>query len=81
MTTLVKNDLTLTQLTIVMHLANGLTLREIAREMSCSRTSVCNHLGTARKKLDARTLPQLVSVVIATGQLEMGESGKRVISA
>ena len=75
----VKTELTEMQLTLVKHLCNGLTLHEMATEMHCSHANVAKHLGIARKKLNARTLPQLVSVVIASGQLVMVDS-KRVIN-
>jgi len=81
MATVKTNDLTATQLTIVMHLCNGLLRHDIAIELHCSDTNVAKHLGIARRKLGARTLPQLVSIVIAEGRLEMNESGERVIAS
>lgn len=73
-------DLTKQQLQIVMHLANGNTLHEIAVLMSCSDSNVARHLGAARRKTNARTLPQLVSVVIADGKLEWTPDGRIVTS-
>jgi FixJ family two-component response regulator len=65
---------------MVKHLANGMMFHDIAIAMNCSDSNIHKHLGLARKKMDARTLPHLVSIVIANGQLEW-EDHQRIISA
>lgn len=74
--TTMKTDLTLTQLTLVMYLCNGMTLHEMAVQMHCSDANVAKHLTIARRKMEARTLSQLASIVIASGQLEMTDNGR-----
>ena len=68
------------QLQIVMHLANGDRLSDIATELNCSWQNVAKHVGLARKKTEAKTLPHLVSIVIAKGDLEWTPEG-RVVNA
>jgi DNA-binding CsgD family transcriptional regulator len=65
-----SRDLTATQLEIVMYLANGMTFDEIATTLSRSTGNVKKHAGIARRKTNCKTLPQLVSVVIASGKLD-----------
>lgn len=65
--------LTFRQLEMVAHVANGLTTVQIAERMHLSRSSVQATLNTARKRANARTLPHLVSIVIASGVLEWNE--------
>lgn len=62
--------LTQTQLEVVVHLANGMKMEEIAQETHRSRSSVAKVLNSARDRAGARTLPHLVSIVIASGVLE-----------
>ena len=71
-------DLSDLQLAVVMHLANGMTFAEIAITVDRSEANVKKHANAARHKTGARTLPQLVSVVIAQGRLEW-EADQRVI--
>src|SRR4051812_7517055 len=61
--------LDLTQLEIIMHLANGRQLDEIAISMHRSKTDVNRRLALARKRCQATTIPHLVSIAIATGDL------------
>jgi DNA-binding NarL/FixJ family response regulator len=61
--------LDLVQLEIVMHLANGKQIHEIAEAMHRSRSDVDRRLRLARKRCHANTIPHLVSIVIATGDL------------
>lgn len=63
-------DLSPLQLEIVMHIANGMTFDEIAKKIDRSTVNTKKHAGIARRKMGVRTLPQLVSAVIANGQLE-----------
>lgn len=60
---------TLAQLEIVMHLANGMTIEEIAKQVHRSKSGVKQILATARRQCGAKTLPHLVSIVIAQGEL------------
>jgi DNA-binding CsgD family transcriptional regulator len=57
-------------LEIVMHLANGKTLGEIALAEDRSRSYIAKQTDKARRKSGARTLPQLVSIVVASGKLD-----------
>lgn len=57
------------QLEMVRHLANGMSLDEISKEMHLSLSSVKQSLASARRATGARTLPHLVSIVIAQGVL------------
>ena len=65
------------QLQIAMHLANGMTFAEIATTVDRSTANVKKHANAARRKTGAKTLPQLVSVVIAQGKL-VWEDDQRV---
>ena len=71
-------DLTQLQLTVVMHISNGMTLSEIAKKLDLSMSYIQRNADTAREKTNARSLPQLVSIVIASGKLEW-KGDKRVI--
>ena len=76
-----QNDLTDLQLQIVMHLANGMTFDEIAHSVDRSLQNVKKHTMLARQKTGANTVPHLVSIVIARGQLEWSPPmGGRVIN-
>lgn len=61
--------LDLVQLEIVMHLANGKQIDEIALSMHRSRSDVNRRIASARKRCRATTLPHLVSIAIASGAL------------
>ena len=74
-----QTELSPLQLRIVMLLANGMRLEEVANTVICSVSNVKQQLAAARRKTNARTVPQLVSVVIARGQLEWQE-GQRVLT-
>jgi DNA-binding CsgD family transcriptional regulator len=75
-----SEKLTAQQLVMVRHLANGMTLHDIAIAMNCSDANVAKHLGIARRKTATKTLPHLVSIVIARGQLVWSpEYASRVI--
>ena len=74
-----RTELSTLQLHIVMHLANGMRIDEIAATVACSISHVNQQMAKARRKTSTRTLPQLVSVVIARGQLEWQED-RRVIA-
>lgn len=65
--------LTFRQLEIVAYVANGCTTSEIAEKMHLSKSSIQATLDTARKRAQARTLPHLVSIVIASGDLVWNE--------
>jgi len=65
--------LTFRQLEMVVHVANGLTTAEIAEHMHLSQSSVQQTLDKARTRASAKTLPHLVSIVIASGALEWNE--------
>lgn len=72
-------DLTNLQLEIVKNLANGMTLVEIAKNMDRSTSYIKQNANSARFKTNTRTLPHLVSVVIARGQLVWADD-KRVMN-
>jgi DNA-binding NarL/FixJ family response regulator len=57
------------QLEIVMHLANGKQIDEIALEMHRSRSDINRRIAKARQRCRANTLPHLVSIAIASGAL------------
>jgi DNA-binding CsgD family transcriptional regulator len=57
------------QLTIVMHLCNGMTIEETAWKMSYSPTNVKRHIARAKRMTGARSTIHLVSIVIASGDL------------
>jgi DNA-binding NarL/FixJ family response regulator len=59
--------LDITQLEIIMHLANGKQIDEIAVEMHRSRSDINRRIAAARKRCHANTLPHLVSIAIASG--------------
>jgi len=65
-----QQPLTVIQLELVVHLANGKRMNEIAEATHRSRSSVEKTLSTAQKRAGAKTLPHLVSIVIAQGMLE-----------
>jgi DNA-binding CsgD family transcriptional regulator len=71
-------DLTVLQLEIVKYVANGFTLAEIAKEIDRSLSHCKKQADIARRKTGAKTLPQLVSIVIAKGQLAWTEQGRVV---
>ena len=64
-----STDLSDLQLVIAMHIANGMTFDEIAKTVDRSTANVKKHANAARRKTNSRTLPQLVSVLIASEQL------------
>ena len=68
-----SRDLSQLQLEIVMHIANGERLGEIAVAVDRSRSYVAKQADLARRKVEAKTLPQLVSIVIASGTLAWQE--------
>jgi DNA-binding CsgD family transcriptional regulator len=57
------------QLEIIMYLANGKQIEEIAVAMHRSRSDINRRIATARKRCHANTLPHLVSIAIASGAL------------
>lgn len=57
------------QLEVVMHLCNGLTLDEIAKEMHYSLSNVKTHLRAAKSNADAKSTAHLVAIVISRGSL------------
>ena len=74
-----STDLSNLQLEIVKNLANGMTLVEIAKNMDLSKSHIKQNANAARFKTNTRTLPQLVSAVIASGQL-VWDSDRRIIN-
>lgn len=52
-----------------MHLANGLRYEQIAEAMNLSMSSVKQTVKRAQKRAGANTVPHLVSICIATGEL------------
>jgi DNA-binding CsgD family transcriptional regulator len=74
-----RTELSPLQLNIVMHIANGMAFQDIADTCVCSISYVKQQAAHARRKTNTRTLPQLVSVVIARGQLAW-EADHRVLA-
>jgi DNA-binding CsgD family transcriptional regulator len=74
-----STDLSDLQLVIAMHIANGMTFDEIAKTVDRSTANVKKHANAARRRTGAKTLPQLVSIVIANGQLEWSDD-RRVVN-
>jgi DNA-binding CsgD family transcriptional regulator len=70
-----EQPLTLAQLELVAHVANGLRFAEIAKLTHRSETSVKRMIATAQKRAGANTLPHLVSITIAEGLLVHNEEG------
>lgn len=70
------------QLEVVMHIANGMALEEIAIAMHRSKSNVSYHIARARLRCQASNLPHLVSIAIATGDLIWEDEGEcRVLSS
>lgn len=65
------------ELVIIMHIANGMSLEEIAETMHRSRSNVSYHIARARKRCQANNLPHLVSIAIATGDLVWEDAEER----
>lgn len=65
----VAGRLDVIQLEIIMHLANGRQIDEICIEMHRSRSDVNRRIALARKRCKASTIPHLVSIAIASGDL------------
>jgi len=65
----VADRLDLVQLEIVMHLANGKQIDEIALEMHRSKSDINRRIALARRRCKATTIPHLVSIAIASGDL------------
>ena len=57
------------QLECIVHLANGMTMAEIATTIYISEGSVRQSLASARKKIGAKNNCNLVSLAIAKGLL------------
>jgi DNA-binding CsgD family transcriptional regulator len=74
-----EQPLTIAQLEVVTYIANGLRTSEIAAITYRSKSSIDEMLGAARRRAGAKTIPHLVSLVIASGVLEWSEDGERVI--
>ncbi len=64
-----SSNLNDTQLRIVMHLCNGLEIKEIAEELHYSVTNIGYHIKQAKKTVGARNTAHLCSIVIASGDL------------
>lgn len=77
MTQSLRNRLEPAELLIIMHIANGKSLEEIAVLVSRSRSNVSYHLGRARERCHASNLPHLVSIAIASGDLVWEDEGER----
>lgn len=64
-----ETSLTARQLEIAKHLANGMRVEEVALELHLSSSTVDKTIGRMRKKIGARTVAHLVSILIAQGDL------------
>ena len=74
-----QQPLTQTQLELVVHVANGFKMEEIADKVHRSKSSVEKTLAAAQRRAGAKTLAHLVSIVIASGLLEWQEDGDRAL--
>jgi DNA-binding CsgD family transcriptional regulator len=74
-----ERALTMSQLEVVVYIANGLRVADIARNTYRSESWVRQTLTAAQRKTGARTIPHLVSIVIASGLLEWSDEGERRI--
>jgi|tagenome__1003787_1003787.scaffolds.fasta_scaffold20918980_2 DNA-binding CsgD family transcriptional regulator len=74
-----EKPLTIAQLEIVVHIANGLRVGEIARKTYRSESWVRQSLTAAQRRAGAKTIPHLISIVIASGVLEWSDQGERRI--
>jgi DNA-binding CsgD family transcriptional regulator len=59
--------LTLRQLQLLVHVANGLSAEEIADAEKISPSTVRNTLHSAKERAGARNLPHLVAIVVSCG--------------
>lgn len=66
-------DLSDRQVELVMHLANGLRYEQIADAMGLSMSSVKQTVKRAQQNAGANTVPHLVSICIADGELVWNE--------
>jgi DNA-binding CsgD family transcriptional regulator len=64
------------QMILIVRIANGERIGDIAKNEHLSVTSVEKGLKSARKRLGANTLPHLISICIARGLLEWEEEGQ-----
>lgn len=65
-----SNQLTKRQLEVVCYLANGHRMEEIAQLAHLSVPSLEKTLRRAKDRMEARTNPHLVSLCIASGQIQ-----------
>lgn len=72
-----ERALTMSQLEVVVYIANGLRVADIARITYRSESWVRQTLTAAQRKTGARTIPHLISIVIASGLLEWSDEGER----
>ena len=59
--------LTIRQIELIAHVANGLTFEEIAEQEMISPKTVKNTLDMARRRVGAKNLPNLVALVVSAG--------------
>jgi hypothetical protein len=65
----IAGRLDIIQLEIIMHLANGSQIDEICTKMHRSRSDINRRISIARNRCKASTIPHLVSIAIASGDL------------
>jgi DNA-binding NarL/FixJ family response regulator len=58
--------LTDTELRVILFLADGCTVAQIASETNYAETTIHGFVASAKKKIGARSRPQLVAIVIGT---------------
>jgi DNA-binding CsgD family transcriptional regulator len=71
------DNLSDTQLEIVMHLCNGKTRDEVADAMNYSPAAIDKFLRSAKSKVGAKTTIHLASIAIASGNLVYTHDGER----
>ena len=57
------------QATIMQHLVNGSTVKEIAMRMKLSSVSVRKHINKTKRKLGAKTHDHTIALVVARGDV------------
>lgn len=71
-----ERPLTISQLEVIVHIANGLRVADIARITYRSESWVRQSLTAAQRRAGAKTIPHLISLVIASGVLDWDGEGE-----
>lgn len=66
----IQEPLTLRQVQLLVHAANGFTFKEIAEREMISPKTVANTLDEARRRAGARNLTHLVALAVSAGLVQ-----------